>query len=120
MNYRDIKEMLCDKLQEVSMVSNPSMTDVEKMHVLTDTIKNIGKIEMQDGGHSQRMYPQSSNGRGYYQGTYENDNGNSYGRHYVRGHYSRAMTDEMEQMMNEPGMSSQDKETLRRAMALMR
>lgn len=114
MDYYKIKDKLCKKLQELSLIENPSMTDIDKMHIITDTIKNIGKIEMQDGGYSQRSYNPM---------VYGNDYGNSYanrGQHYVRGHYSRGMNDEMENMMNDPALSSADREVIRKAMALMR
>lgn len=108
MNYMKIKDVLCKKLQELSLIENPSMTDIDKMHIITDTIKNLGKIEMQDGGYSQMAYPPY-------------DNGNSYAdRHYVRGHYSRSMGNDIESMMDNPTLSSSDREILRKAMALMR
>lgn len=58
------------------------MSDLEKLHKLSDTVKNFDKIIMlKDGGHS--------NGDWEARGTYGDDS--SYanrGQHYVRGHYS--------------------------------
>jgi len=59
--------------------------DLEVIHKLTDTIKNIDKICMleEEGGYSQ----DGGDGASYGGGTY--GNGSSYanrGKHYVRGH----------------------------------
>lgn len=75
-----IKEKLMDALYECEekMGKAPggkiSAGELQEIHMITDTIKNIDKIEMlEDGGES---YDDGMSGaRG--------------GRHYVRGHYSR-------------------------------
>lgn len=70
-----LQDMMCDALDRIAEKGSLSTGDLEVAHKLTDTIKNLNKIEMlQGGGYSQR-------GNSY-------DGGNSYG-HYVRGHYSR-------------------------------
>lgn len=76
----DLKEKLCEELEEYARKQDLGAGDLEVVHKLTDTIKNIDKICMlEEGGYSE-------------------DDGNSYGRgssyanrgqHYVRGHYSR-------------------------------
>lgn len=74
----ELKEMLCRELEEIAKKQELSAGDLETVHKLTDTIKNIDKIEMLDEEYSESGY--SRNG------------GNSYanrGEHYVRGHYSR-------------------------------
>lgn len=81
--YDRLKDRLCEMLEEyeMSLGDNPTMTDLQKVQVLTDTIKNLGKIEMLEG---------TSEGYSRY------SRGNSYanrGKHYVRGHYSRGMDD---------------------------
>lgn len=83
-----LRETLCEELDKVAKKSEMSAGDLEVTHKLTDTIKNIDKIMLleNDGGHSQ----DSGYGAGYLGGY---GNGNSYanrGKHYVRGHYSRA------------------------------
>lgn len=75
-----IKKMLCKELEEYAEQKSLSASDLEMIHKLTDTIKNLDKIEMleNEDGYSEH-YP------------YE-DMGSSYARrgtHYVRGHYSR-------------------------------
>ena len=89
MDYQPIKEILCKELKQYEARTKLNLADLDAVHKLTDTIKNIGKIEMlEDGGadeYSEARYPR----RGGY--AYD-DGGNSYargGRHYVRGHYSR-------------------------------
>lgn len=74
----DIKEKLCEELEEYARKQELGAGDLEVLHKLTDTIKNIDKISMLEGddGYSQAGY----------------DGGSSYanrGKHYVRGHYSR-------------------------------
>ena len=82
MEYMEkIKRMLCKELEEYGEQKSISASDVEMIHKLTDTIKNLDKIEMlEDDGYSGH-YPMY-------------DDGSSYARrgtHYVRGHYSRDM-----------------------------
>lgn len=75
-----IKKMLCNELEDYSDRKSLSTSDLDMIHKLTDTIKNLDKIEMleNEGGYSEH-YPYD-------------DRGSSYARrgtHYVRGHYSR-------------------------------
>lgn len=75
----DLKEKLFEELEEFARKQELGAGDLEVLHKLTDTIKNIDKICLleEEGGYSQDD--------GY-------DRGNSYanrGQHYVRGHYSR-------------------------------
>ena len=60
----NLESLLYKQLNEYKDRDKLTMSDLEVVHKLTDTIKNIKKIEMLDGGED-------------------------YGRHYVRGHYSR-------------------------------
>ena len=75
----DLKEKLCEELEEYARKQDIGAGDLEAIHKLTDTIKNIDKIEMlEEDGYSQ-------------DGPYGYD-GSSYanrGKHWVRGHYSR-------------------------------
>lgn len=81
MKYMEkLKDMICVELEEYANRKSLSAGDVEMIHKLTDTIKNIDKIEMleDESGYSEH-YPYD-------------DRGSSYARrgtHYVRGHYSR-------------------------------
>lgn len=127
-NMEELKEMLCDELDKIVDKGTVSMSDLEIVHKLTDTIKNIGKIEMQE----EQGY--SSDGGWNASGTYSQPGGRSYGRygdggsyrsggrHYVRGHYSYGddMAERLERMMNEGSMSAEDRNALRRAMEIVR
>lgn len=79
----DIKEKLCEELEEYARKQELGAGDLEVLHKLTDTIKNIDKIAMLEG---EDGYSQGADGR------YPYDQGSSYanrGKHWVRGHYSR-------------------------------
>ena len=92
-----IKEKLMDELHEVeekllkASGEKLSAGDLEYIHKLTDTIKNIDKIEMleEDGGHSQNGGNWMA--RGMYGGNSYDDGGNSYARRKrdSMGRYSR-------------------------------
>lgn len=53
----ELKEKLCEELEEIARKPDMGPGDLEIIHKLTDTIKNIGKIEMLDeeGGYSRMM-----------------------------------------------------------------
>ena len=129
MNYmHELKEKLCDELDEIARKPEMSAGDLETAHKLTDTIKNIDKIDMleEDGGYSQA-------GDWEARGNYIRDGynrGSSYanrGKHYVRGHYSRddrmySRGDAKEHMMMElqeamnAASSEREREIIRRCM----
>lgn len=84
MYMHELKEKLCEELEEIARKPEMSAGDLEAAHKLTDTIKNIDKICAleEDGGYSEAGdYEGASYGRG---SSYANR-----GKHYVRGHYSR-------------------------------
>lgn len=128
--YENLKGMLCKELEEITEKGELSAGDLETAHKLTDTIKNVLKIEMyEDEGYS------SDGGwraEGSYSRGYDYDGGNSYARrgtHYVRGHYSRGnggrysmddgremMMDRMNEMMNDQSLSAGDRRVIREAM----
>lgn len=51
----ELKEKLCDELEEIARKPEMGAGDLEIIHKLTDTIKNIDKIEImkENGGYSQ-------------------------------------------------------------------
>ena len=69
----ELKEKLCDELEEIARKPEMGAGDLEIVHKLTDTIKNIDKIEImkENGGYSQA-------GDWEMRGTY--DRGSSYRR----------------------------------------
>ena len=106
----DLREMLCDELDEIAKKQEMSAGDLETIHKLTDTIKNIDKIIImdEDGGYSQAG-DWEMEGRGNY------GRGSSYasrGKHYVRGRYSRDGAKEhmMTQLEEMERNASNDKE----------
>ncbi len=81
--FYDLKDKLCEELDEIARKPEMGAGDLELAHKLTDTIKNIDKICMleEEGGYSQ----EGGDGGSY-------GNGSSYanrGQHRVRAHYSR-------------------------------
>ena len=101
--------------------------DLEIIHKLTDTIKNLDKIEMlEDGGYSQAG-DWEMEGRGSYNrgSSYRGRKRDSMGRYSRegrdgRGGYSRhdakeAMMEQMEILMDQAG-SEREREAIRRCM----
>jgi hypothetical protein len=132
-----IKKMLCKELDEYAMKSKLSMADIDVIHKLTDTVKNLDKIEMleDEGGYSEarggrdRSYMHGSsydddimyserrgrgrNARRDSMGRYSSDMGSSYDDYSetrMDRRYSR--DDAKDHMMNKLGemMSSADEE----------
>lgn len=101
-----LKDALMDALYELDTIKGGKlkMGELEAINYITDTIKNIDKIcmlEDEDGGYSG-----AGNWEARINGDYGNsrrsdrryDNESSYanrGKHWVRGHYSRADGKEM-------------------------
>lgn len=131
-SMHELKEMLCKELEEFSRKGKMSAGDLETIHKLTDTIKNIDKIEMlEDGGYSQRggdweargnynrsMIPDMRGGN-----TYRNRKRDSRGR-YSRGGegggYSyedgkHEMIAELEDMMDD-ATNDKEREAIRRCL----
>ena len=128
----DLRNMLCDELDELARKGELGAGDLEIAHKLTATIKNIDKIEMmEDDGYSRDgdysldgNYSRGGDWQADMRGTY--GRGSSYARrgtHYVRGHYSRAdsmehLREQINDMMRETD-DDRVKEALRRAASLM-
>ena len=92
-----IKKMLCKELEEYGDKKSLSSSDVEMIHKLTDTVKNLDKIEMleqSDDGYSE-TYPYYMGGSSYA--------GRGRGRYAHRdrmGRYSSDMDDYSEERMD--------------------
>lgn len=95
-----IKEMLMEELKEFEKKSDLKAGDLETIHKLTDTVKNIDKIEMLedgDGGYSEaggwmadgRMYGTYDHGSSYARGRGRNAKRDSMGRYSREDGYSR-------------------------------
>ena len=126
----ELRNMLCDELDELARKGDLGAGDLEIAHKLTDTIKNIDKIGMmEDDDYSERYsrdgdYSRGGDWQADMRGTY--GRGSSYARrgtHYVRGRYSRAdsmehLREQINDMMRETD-DDRVKEALRRAASLM-
>lgn len=121
----DLRDMLCKELDELVRKGELGAGDLEVAHKLTDTIKNIDKIEMYEGDeeYSER-YPRDGAWEADMRGTY--GRGSSYARrgsHYVRGHYSRTdaherLREQLDDMMRDTD-DDRVKDALRRAASLL-
>lgn len=118
----ELRNMLCDELDELARKGELGAGDLEIAHKLTDTIKNIDKIEMlEDDGYSRdedysRRYSRDGDWQPGMHGAYDRDMSNARrGMHYVRGHYSRdGGIDNMKRQLQEM-LDNADDESIRRA-----
>ena len=127
----ELKDKLCDELEEIARKGELGAGDLEIIHKLTDTIKNLDKIEMLEDGYSQAG-DWEIEGRAYNRGSsYARRKRDSMGRYSrdgrtIRGGYrdgrmcSRAdakddMMDQMEALMEQAG-SEKEREAIRRCM----
>ena len=122
----ELKEKLCKELDEIARKPEMGAGDLEIIHKLTDTIKNLDKIEMlEDGGYSQAG-DWEIEGRAYNRGnSYARRKRDSMGRYsrdgrMMRGGYSRhdakeSMMEQMEMLMDQAG-SEKEREAIRRCM----
>lgn len=124
----DLKDKLCKELEEIARKPEMSAGDLEAVHKLTDTIKNLDRIEMlEDGGYS-RDGDWEMEGRGSYErgASYRGRKRDSMGRYSRDGRYgpttrmySRAeakddMMAKLEDMMG--SANEQERAILRQAM----
>lgn len=128
----DLKDKLCEELEEFARKQEMGAGDLEVIHKLTDTIKNIDKIcmleeegsysEAVDGGDYGRGSSYANRGKHYVRGHYSRDggmNGYSTRRRYGRGRYSREdgrseMMEHLEMAMD--SATEQDRDTIKRFM----
>ena len=128
----ELKEKLCEELDEIARKPEMGAGDLEIIHKLTDTIKNLDKIEMlEDGGYSQAgdweadmrgTYGRGSSYRGRKRdsmGRYSRDGrmmrgGYRDGRMYSRAEAKEDIMEKIEDMMDDA--DPKEKEILRRAM----
>lgn len=134
MDYmHDLKDKLCQELEEIARKPEMGAGDLEIIHKLTDTIKNICKIDMleEDGGYSRDgdweargSYNRGSSYRGRKRdsmGRYSRDGmGYRDGRMMPDRMYSRSdakdhMMDELEEAMA-AATTDREKDIIKRAM----
>lgn len=125
----DLKDKLCKELEEIARKPEMSAGDLEAVHKLTDTIKNLDKIAMlEDGDGYSQAGDWEMEGRGSYNrgSSYRGRKRDSMGRYSRDGRYgptarmySRAeakddMMAKLEDMMG--SASEQERTILRQAM----
>lgn len=118
----DLKDKLCEELEEIARKPEMSAGDLETVHKLTDTIKNIEKIgALEDGGYSR-------DGDWMARGTYER--GSSYrgqkrdsmgryvrnGRMYSRAEAKDEMMNHLDMMMS-AATTDREREIIKRCMS---
>ena len=123
----ELKEKLCDELEEIARKGELSAGDLETVHKLTDTIKNIDKIDMleSDGGYSldgdwmaRGTYDRGSSYRGRKRdsmGRYSRDGRMMPGRMYSRTDAKDHMMGELEEAMD-AATTDREREIIKRAM----
>ena len=133
--YEDLEKMLCKELDAFANKGEISESKLETLHKLSDTLKNLLKIQMFEG---EGGYSNDYSGAGHWEargygrgGSY--DGGSSYasrrGKHYVRGHYSRdgysrddakqEMMEQLEDLMGD-AEDSKSREAIKRCMEQIR
>lgn len=118
-NMEKLRDLVCMTLDEYADKGNMSMADLEAVYKMVDIIKDIGEIETMDTGYS-RGYP-------VYRDSYSadtrrmRDDGHSYARHWVTGHYSRDdvksdIIDRIRNAMDTDALSASDRSAMRKAL----
>ena len=111
----ELKEKLCKELEEVAEKQELGSGDLELIHKLSDTIKNLDKIEMLEGGYSHgyaRDYDRDYDRESSYRR--RRDSRGRYSREYSREEAKSEIMEMMDSMMD--SVSGKDREVLRRCM----
>ena len=117
--YYDLKDMLCDELQEFAKKGELSAGDLEAVDKLTHSIKSLVTIiAMEDGGYSNDGYDHGSSygyDRGYSGRRYTNRDsmGRYTSRRYSRDEAKDEVIRHMEKLMGD--MSGKDREIVQDA-----
>ena len=126
----ELKEKFCNELEEIANKGELGAGDLEIIHKLTDTIKNLDKIGMLEDGYSQAG-DWEIEGRAYNRGnSYARRKRDSMGRYsrdgramryrddrmYSRDEAKDDMMEQMEALMAQAG-SEKEREAIRRCMS---
>lgn len=87
-----IKKMLCKELDEYAMKQKLTGGDLDMIWKLTDTVKNLDKIEMleeESGGYSEARGGRGRGGRSSYMGGSSYDDDMTYSERRGRGRYAK-------------------------------
>lgn len=114
-DMKKLEDLLWKELEDYKHRDKLTMSDLEIVHKITDTLKNIEKIEMLEGGceHSHRTHGAEPRYGGRYY--YDDDGGESYrrGRSYETG---RSHGEGTEQMVGKLERMMEDAEPKHREM----
>ena len=122
MYMHELKEKLCEELKEIARKGELGAGDLEIVHKLTDTIKNLDKIEMlEEHGDYSRAGDWEADMRGTYArgSSYRGRKRDSMGRYSRDGRYSRHaspdMMDKLQTMMDNAS-TERERDAIRRLM----
>lgn len=122
----ELKRMICTELEDIAKKGEMSPGDLEavyKLIVAKEKLLRIDELEEKLGySEDGRRWRYSRDG--------EPDSGSSYGRHYVRGHYSRdgrysrdegktQLADQIRDMVDGSDLNQNQKNALRKAIEVL-
>nr|DAV71697.1 MAG TPA: hypothetical protein [Caudoviricetes sp.] len=121
----NLKDMICTELEEIAKKGEMSAGDLDTVYKLIVSKEKLLRID-----ELEEKLGYSEDGRKWrYSRDGEPDGGSSYGRHYVRAHYSRdgrgrysmdegrtMLADQIRDMIDNSDLSQNQKGALRKAM----
>lgn len=121
----NLKDMICTELEEIAKKGEMSAGDLDTVYKLIVSKEKLLRID-----ELEEKLGYSEDGRKWrYSRDGEPDGGSSYGRHYVRAHYSRdgrgrysmdegrtMLADQIRDMIDNSDLSQSQKGALRKAM----
>lgn len=122
----ELKRMICTELEDIAKKGEMSPGDLEavyKLIVAKEKLLRIDELEEKLGySEDGRRWRYSRDG--------EPDSGSSYGRHYVRGHYSRdgrysrdegkaQLAEQIRDMVDGSDLNQNQKNALRKAIEVL-
>lgn len=117
----DLREAACKELERFAKSGEITSTNLDKIHKLTDTIKNLDKIEMlENDGYSEDWLGEGKIYGTSYRGRHGNVKRDSVGRYskddrdYSREDAKERMLDKLGEMMD--GADPNEREAFKRAM----
>lgn len=112
----ELKEKLCKELDEIARKPEMGAGDLEIIHKLTGTIKNVEKIGLlEEGEYSQAYGGEGSYNRGNSYRGRRRDSMGRYSRRYSRDDGTSHLVEQMESLMDQTD-DEQVKRAIRRAL----
>lgn len=110
----ELKEKLCKELDEIAHKPEMGAGDLEIIHKLTDTIKNVDKIDMLEDSEYSQAYDGIYNRGNSYRGR-RRDSMGRYARRYSRDDGTAHLVEQMEALLDQTD-DEQVKRAIRRAL----